>query len=183
MPTPKALRGFLSLALIASVLGFMPGASGAPKLVTLGTDATGDAPPSLDLTYLKVGRSGANLEIRLGIEGIVPELEGADLAGVEWIFKSRNKTYLAEAYSEMGEPGFLLFQVTRSSFKEIATLKGTYDHVDGFARILVPLKKIGASRGTKIAGVGEADVDSHVHALVTTHYSDTMKTTRAYVIP
>jgi hypothetical protein len=183
MRPPRSLRGLLAFALVAIVLGLMPAASSAPKLVTLGTDATGDAPPSLDLTYLQVGKVGTNLEIRIGIDGIVPELEGADPAGIEWVFKSRNKTYLAEAYSEMGEPGFLLFEVTGSSFKEIATLKGTYDHVDGFARILVPLKKIGAARGTKISGAGDADVDSHVHAVATTHYSDTLDTKRAYVIP
>ena len=156
------------------------------KFVRLAEDATLDAPPGLDLSYLDVGRTGKNLEIRIGIEGMFPPGGGyPELPGIEWTFDVKGRTLVAEAVATAGEPLFFLFDITGGGAEQIGTLKGTYDWSAGYTSILVPLKLIGATSGTRISGVGPKgtdDVDSHVHAGATI-YPDYMGSTKDFVVP
>lgn len=164
--------------LVVSLLLVPVSASGAPKLVRLGEDPALDAPPGLDITYLEAGRNGKDLEIRLGMENMLPAIGGYPvLPGVEWLFTTGKRTFLAEAYVDSTAPAFLLFEIKGDTYETIGDIEGTYDPADGYVSMLVPLKTIGAKKGTKISGAGEDDVDSHVHTLVgPTYYSDVMTT-------
>ena len=178
----KILVALLASAVVLS-LG-LPGASAAPKLKTLGEDPANDAPPALDLTYLQAGADEKNLEIRIGVANMLPVIGGYPQApGVEWLFTTGSRTYLAEAYVNNTEGEYLLFEMhDDGSYEEAGTLEGTYDPADGYISILVPLKTIGAKRGTKISGGGENDVDAHIHHAGTT-YTDYITTTKGISVP
>jgi hypothetical protein len=81
-----------------------------------------------------------------------------------------------------------LFQKKGEVFTQLAILKGTYDWEDGFVSLRVPLKKIGAKRGTRISGAGKKgrggtnDADFHVHH-ADTYYADYLSTTKDFVVP
>ena len=172
----KTLICSLAVLLAASA----PSSAGSP-MKTLGEDPAGDGPPALDLTFLQAGVTGSDLEIRIGVDGMLPEIGGYPQApGVEWLFKSGSRTFLAEAYIDNTEPAFLLFELDKDgAYVEKGELPGTYDHADGYISILVPLKTIGAKRGTKISGGGENDVDTHVHHATTTS-TDTLTTSGSF---
>ena len=173
----------LMLAVTAAFAIVLP-ASAAPKMKTLGEDAATDAPPALDLTYLQAGVTGKNLEIRIGIANMLPGIGGyPELPGIEWLFKAGSRTFLAEAYVTDGSGAYLLYEVKDGTYEEMGNIEGTYDQADGYLSILVPLKQIGARRGTKIAGGGENDVDAHVHYGAGTHYTDYITTTKGFVVP
>lgn len=152
---------------------------------TLGTDPAGDGPPALDITYLKAGRAGKNLELHIGIDSMLPEVGGyPQIPGIQWAFVVKKKTYVAEAYVDGRNANFLLFEDLGDSFRQVATIDGTYDAEDGFIRLLVPLKAIKAKKGTKIKGApGGADVDAHLHLGPHTHYADTAATKKPFTIP
>jgi hypothetical protein len=175
----------LALSLVALV--FAAPATAGPKLTTLGTDPAGDGWPALDVTYLKVGRAGANLDIRIGVANMIPPGGGyPSLPGIEWIFDVNGDTYIAEGVATTGDGDFYLFKEKGDSYEQLDAPTGTYDWEDGFIKILVPLEDIGARSGTVISGVGKKgtpDVDAHVHAFATTLYPDEMATTKDYVVP
>ena len=174
-----------AIALIALCLAAAP-VGAEPKLVRLAEDASLDAPPGLDLTYLDVGRTGKDLEIRIGIEGMFPPGGGyPELPGVEWTFEVKGRTLVAEAVATADQPLFFLFDITDGGAEQVGTLEGTYDWTSGYTSILVPLKLIGAKTGTRISGLGPKgtdDVDAHVHA-GTTVYPDYMASTKDFVVP
>ena len=176
----KALIALMTIGLLAAPVG------AETKLVRLAEDASLDAPPGLDLTYLDVGRSGKDLEIRIGIEGMFPPGGGyPELPGIEWIFEVKGRTLVAEAVATADQPLFFLFDITDGGAEQVAMLDGTYDWSAGYTSILVPLKTIGAKTGTRISGLGPKgteDVDAHVHA-GTTVYPDYMATTKDFVVP
>jgi hypothetical protein len=175
----RLIATLVSAAVLAS-----PAASAAPKLKTLGEDAANDAVPALDLTYLQAGVSGKNLEIRIGIANMLPVIHGyPDLPGIEWLFDAGSRTFLAEAYVTDGEGAYLLYELKDGTFEEMGSIDGTYDQADGYLSMLVPLKTIGAKRGTKISGGGENDVDAHIHYLAGTEYTDYITTTKGIVVP
>ena len=177
----KKTIAFLLAAAVAAVLA-LP-ASAAPTVKTLGEDPANDAPPALDLTYLQAGAIGKNLEIRIGIANMLPGIGGYPQApGIEWIFKAGSRSFLAEAYVNNTEGAFLLYEIKGDSYEEMGNIEGTYDAADGYISMLVPLKKIGAKKGTKIAGAGENDVDAHVHHAGTT-YTDYITTTKGITVP
>jgi hypothetical protein len=177
----KKIIALMLAAFVAAVLA-LP-ASAAPAIKTLGEDPANDAPPALDLTYLQAGTSGKNLEIRIGIANMLPGIGGYPQApGIEWSFKSGARTFLAEAYVDNTEGAFLLYEIKGDTFEEMGNIEGTYDQADGYISMLVPLKKIGAKKGTKLAGSGENDVDAHVHHAGTT-YTDYITTTKAITVP
>src|SRR5918999_3045670 len=187
---PKRMRRFLVLllvqVLIAVALGSPAGA--APRRpVVLGTDAAGDSQPGLDLTYLSAAADRKLLEIRIGIAGMTPGIGGYPaLPGIEWIFTVGGRTFIAEAVAGTPDPEFYLFELQKGTFKQLKSPKGTYDPADGYTKILVPLKSIGAKRGSRISGVGKRgteDVDAHVHLGATTHYPDKMATKRDIRVP
>ena len=174
--------GALGLVAIVAAFFALP-ASAAPAVKTLGEDPANDAPPALDLTYLQAGAIGKNLEIRIGIANMLPGIGGYPQApGIEWSFRSGSRTFLAEAYVDNTEGAFLLYEIKGDTFEEMGSISGTYDQADGFISMLVPLKKIGAKKGTKIAGAGENDVDAHVHHAGTT-YTDYITTTKGITVP
>jgi hypothetical protein len=176
---------YLIIAALVAGLGSPAGAGS--RLKTLGTDPQGDGPPALDLTYLKVGRSGGSLEVRIGISGMLPQTGGyPTLPGIEWIFDVGSRTFIAEAVAGTSQPRFYLFEVKEGAYEQLESPKGTYDPDNGYVSILVGLKQIGASSGTKISGTGPKgteDVDAHVHVGPQTHYADAMASTKDYVIP
>jgi hypothetical protein len=150
----------------------------------LGTDPSGDGPPALDITYLQVGKQGKALSVRIGVEGMFPEIGGyPEAPGIEWIFTVRGRTFIAEGVAGTDGPAFYLFEEKDGSYTQLESPTGTYDHADGFIDILIPLKTIGAKRGAVVAGAGDNDVDAHVHAGPQTHYADTMTTTKSFVVP
>ncbi|MDQ3646147.1 MAG: hypothetical protein M3345_04340 [Actinomycetota bacterium] len=185
----------LRVVLIGSLLAMGATAAGpatagkAPKMKVLGTDPSSDGPPALDVTSLAVGRVGDDLEIRIGVAGMLPAIGGyPEIPGIEWIFDVGSKTFLAEAYvSSTGERfRFLLFEVFDDGYKQLDPLEGTYDSADGYISLKVPLEAIGARKGTKISGTGPPgtpDVDAHLHIGTVTLYPDTMATTKDFVVP
>ena len=178
----------LVAAALASALLAAP-VEAAPAFKTLGTDPKLDAAPSFDLTELSVAKMGQDLEIRIGIDGMLPVVGSAVplLPGVQWAFDVKKKTYVAEAYVHPVEgPGYLLFERKGNVYTQIMSLEGTYDFQDGFVSLRVPLKKIGARKGTVISGTGKKgteDVDFHIHAGPHTEYADTLSTTKDFVVP
>lgn len=178
----KALLITAALAVSAIVVAPAPAGADVP-LTVLGTDPALDAAPGGDLTKLAAGVHSGDLHIQFTFANSIP-VAGTygPLAGVEWLFKSEGKTYLAEAYPDYPDFGYILFEIKRDSFEQIATLEGNWDTVTGVLDIFVPLKTIGAKKGTKIAGAGPDDVDVHVHGLVTTLYTDKMTTKKGIVV-
>ena len=176
----------LLIAALSLVSALSPASAGS-GLKRLGTDPAGDGPPALDVTFLDVGAHGGTLEIRIGVDGMLPGLAGyPELPGIEWTFDSAGRTFLAEAAIVGGEPSFYLFELKGDAFTQLDTPEGTYDSADGFISIHVPYKDIGARSGMKISGMGPKgteDVDAHVHAGVTTYYPDYLATTKDFVLP
>jgi hypothetical protein len=183
------MRRFLVIALAAFLaVGLLPspsGAAGGSK--SLGRDASGDAPPALDVTSLSVGANSGTLEIQIGIEGMLPGTGGyPELPGIEWIFDLGGRTFLAEAVATDQEPAFYLFELKGGAYTQLDNPTGTYDHANGYASILIPFEDIGAHSGSRVSGTGKKgteDVDAHVHLGPQTYYADKMATTKDFVIP
>lgn len=179
----RLIRLALALALVTALLG-APSVGAEVKMKRLGEDVALDAPPALDLTYVEVGRNGDDLEIRIGISGMLPGIGGYPaLPGIEWQFKAGKRQFLAEAYVGTTRGTFLLFEYVDDVYERRNTIEGTYDWNDGYISMLVPLKEIDAKAGMKIKGAGENDADSHVHGVVTSEYTDYLTTTKAFKIP
>ena len=177
----------IALALCAAVAASALPVHAKGGLKTLGTDPAGDGLPGLDVTFLQVGRNGADLEIRIGLQ-MLPQLAGfPDLPGIEWVFDANGRTFVAEAVKTANGSDFYLFEIADDgSFEQLAQPEGTYEGSDGYASILVPLKTIGARKGTVIRGTDgleHGDVDAHVHVGTLTHYPDGMETNKGYVVP
>jgi hypothetical protein len=180
-------KTLLSLALCGLLAASVAPAQAAKSgLQTLGTDPSGDGVAGLDVTYLKVGRTGADLEIRIGLE-MLPQLAGyPDLPGIEWTFDANGRTFVAEAVKTTDGSDFYLFELAEDgSFHQLGNPTGTYDAASGYASILVPLADIGARKGTVIKGTDgleNGDVDAHVHVGPVTQYPDGMETDKTYVV-
>lgn len=171
------------LALVVAAVLLAPPAAAESKMKRLGEDPAFDAPPALDITYLDVGRNRKDLEIRIGINGMLPGTGGyPELPGIEWYFTTGKRTFLAEAVASGTSGWFLLFEEKDGAFERMEDVEGTYEWTDGYISVLVPLKQIGARRGTKVRGAAEDDVDSHIHHAGTT-YTDVMTSSGAYRIP
>lgn len=172
-----------ALFVVALLLGgaaVPAGAAGGMK--SLGSDPSGDAPPALDLTSLKAGRSGNNLEIHIGIANMLPVIGGyPQLPGIQWAFDVKARTFIAEAFVAGRKPAFVLFEDKGDSFEQLGTLEGTYS--DGVIKMLVPLELIDARSGMKVTGAGANDVDAHVHLGPQTYVADTLTTTKSLILP
>jgi hypothetical protein len=182
------MRKALVMALAATVALTVVAPSGAAtKMTRLGTDPDGDGYPSLDITYLDVGRNGRNLEIRIGLSNILPEIRSIPEApGVQWAFDVKNRTFVAEG-APGRNPRFFLFELfDDGSYEQIGAPEGTYDAADGYLMLLVPLADIAAKKGTVISGTGPKgteDVDAHIHAVPGNDlYPDKMATTKDFVV-
>lgn len=185
-------KALLTALTIAVVLAAVTPSGAAGKVVRLGSDPAGDGPPALDVTFLDVTRTGDALEIRIGIDKMLPAVGGyPEGPGLEWIFKVGKRVFIAEAVASR-TPKFFLFELKDDAFEQLQSPTGTYAAEDGFARMLVPLELIGAKTGTKITGYHGAlpeidktngtDVDSHIHT-DGTQYLDDFKSTRAFLVP
>lgn len=177
----------VAIALLIALPVAAAGAEPASRLVRLGTDPAGDGAPALDVTFLDVGKTGKNLEVRIGIDKMLPVVGGYPAApGIEWVFQVNGRQFIAEVVAGTPAPEFYLFELKGDTFSQLPSPEGTYDSNDGYASVLVPLKAIGAKSGDKVAGVKgleHGDVDAHIHLLVADHYPDGMETTKGYVIP
>lgn len=181
-------------AVVAVALATAPAGAG-PKMVRLGTDPTGDGPPALDITFLDVGRNKNALEIRIGLDKMLPVLGSyPEGPGLEWIFTTGKRSFLAEAVASR-TPKFFFFELKGHSYEQLQGITGTYDWTDGFVRMLVPLELIGAKKGTVIEGFHKplelinkengTDVDAHVHTQPVggTEYIDDLKTSKSFRVP
>ena len=176
-------KRFLAAVTAAALVALMAPPAGADvELTVLGTDAANDAAPGADLTELAAGVHGSDLHIQFKMTSIPGAGTYGPLAGIEWIFKAGNRTFLAEAFPDGADFGYILFEKNGDAWTQTADLKGNYDTVGGVLDIFVPLKTIGAKKGTKIAGAQKEDVDVHIHAGVTTLYPDVMTTTKGIVV-
>jgi hypothetical protein len=179
-------RGIAVLAVALSGLLVVPTTAGADTpLTVLGTDPALDAAPGSDLTELAAGIHGSDLHIQFKFANSIPGIGTYGRpVGIEWAFKSGGKTYLAEAYPETNPTafGFVLFEIKGGAFEQVAILEGEFDTIGGVLDIFVPLKTIGAKKGSKIVGAGENDVDVHVHAGPATEYTDKMTTTKGVTV-
>ena len=175
---------FVAAAIAVSGVLVVPAPAGADvPLTVLGTDAALDAPPGGDLTQLAAGVHGSDLHIQFTFANSIPAVGTyGPPAGVQWAFKVKGKTFVAEAYPDKGDFGYVLFEIKGDTFTQVATLKGEWDTIGGVLDIFVPLKNIGAGKGTKIAGAGKDDADVHVHGVVTTFYADRLTTTKGIVV-
>lgn len=181
----KKLGVALVALLVASALS--PAAAGT-GMKRLGSDPAGDGPPALDVTFLDVGGHHGILEIRIGVEGMLPGIGGyPELPGIEWIFDVGGRTFLAEAAIVGGEGTYFLFELNKDgTFQQLDSPEGTYDSADGFISIHVPYEDIGAKSGMRVSGTGPKgteDVDAHVHLLATTLYPDYLATNKDFVLP
>lgn len=186
----------IALGLISTLLLVTLGVPSvaAPKLSRLGSDPAGDGPPALDITYLEVGRDADNLEIRIGIDGMLPVFGGyPEGPGIEWIFTAGKRSFIAEVVAGR-TPKFFFFELFGHSYEQLQGMTGSYDPNDGFIRMLVPLDMIGAKKGTPITGYkaplemiqkGKGnDVDAHMHTTPgSTEYFDQLTTTKSYRLP
>jgi hypothetical protein len=179
----KLKRTFLAAVIAAGLIGSAVPAGAAPGLTVLGTDPALDAAPGSDLTQLAAATHGSDLHIQFTFANALPVIGTyGDPTGIQWAFKSRGKTYVAEGYPVGTSFGYTLFEITGGTFKQIADLEGNFDTAAGVMDIYVPLKTIGAKKGSKITGAGENDVDVHVHAGPATHYADQMTTEKGFVV-
>ncbi|HVM35792.1 MAG TPA: hypothetical protein VM784_10650 [Actinomycetota bacterium] len=184
------MRRTFSVLLVLTFVLSSAVASGAPKYKRLGDDPSGDGPPALDVVYLEVARVGKTIDIRLGIDGMLPRAGGyPEAPGIEWVFTTGKRTFIAEAVAGTGPQGrFYLFELMKDgSLMQHQGATGTYDAADGFASVQVPLQTIGARKGTVLRGFmldeTGGDVDAHVHVGPQTHYADSFATTKKFVIP
>ncbi len=183
------MRKLMATVLLAAVtlLPLAPAGAAKSNLKQLGTDPAGDGLPALDITYLQVGRTGANLEIRIGLDKMLPRSGSYPLLpGIEWVFDVKDRTFIAEAVAGTGAPRFYLFEQKGDSYEQLESPTGTFDPADGYTSILVPLKTIGARTGVKISGADgleHGDVDAHVHVGPQTVYPDGMETEKDFVVP
>ena len=175
-----ALAAVLALTVVAP-------SGAATKLTRLGEDPDGDGYPSLDVTYLDVGVNGTNLEIRIGLSNILPAIRSIPEApGIQWMFDVKGRTFVAEG-APGRNPRYFLFEINDDgSATQLESPQGTYEAADGYLMLLVPLKNIGAKKGTVISGTGPKgteDVDAHIHAVPGNDlYPDKMATTKDFVV-
>ena len=182
----KRTRSLLVAALVAACVATAIPSQAEPKLSRLGTDEELDAPPSLDVTYLDVGQSGKALEIRIGLSGIFPELRAPAGAGIEWTFDVNGRTFVAEGHPDYANgPAYTLFESRNGVFTQLRSLKGSWDADAGYLGMFVPLKTIGARKGTVISGhgpKGTEDVDIHQHSGPVSPVVDTLATTKDFKV-
>lgn len=190
------MRVVATTLVVALALSLPTAATGQSRLKRLGEDPAGDGPPALDVTYLDVGKGGLltedgvfqGLEIRIGVSGMLPEIGGyPDLPGIEWVFEVGKRTFVAEGVAGRRVPQFFLFELKDGAVHQLDSPVGTYDSDDGFIRMIVPFKSIGAKKGSVISGADETegggDVDAHVHYPSGTYYADVMTTKKNFVVP
>jgi len=184
MTYSRLLRCMVATVFAATALSTQAVAA-EPKMKQIGIDAAFDAAPAVDLTYLKVGRAGDKLEVRFGLNGMLPVQGSYPQAGIEWAFKSAGRTFVAEGHPDAGTHFFTLFEVQGGALSQIAILEGSFEAEQGYMVLWVPLNEIGASKGTRVVGArldGSSDVDIHQHAGPVSPVVDSMTTSQGYIV-
>ena len=172
------------LVCLAAVVVVGPVAAQEPRMTVLGTDPASDAAPGGDLTEFAVTRAGTALHMRFTFANSIPGTGTyGPPAGIEWIFKVKNRTFLAEGYQQGSGFRFTLFENNGDAWTQLEDMDGSFDTVAGVMDIFVSLKTIGAKPGTHVGGAGDNDVDVHIHAGTETVYPDALTTTKDYVVP
>jgi hypothetical protein len=172
------------LLLVGSLLS-PSAATASGTMKQLGTDPALDAPPGGDLTSLSVASHGTDLHLRFGLANAIPYQGSYPGAGIEWIFDVGPRTFVAEGHPDAGSFNFTLFEVQGDALRQIESLEGGFDWVTGTMDIYVPMKLIGAKRGTRISGAGATgneDVNVHQHAGPASRSIDGMATTKDFVV-
>ena len=182
MTKSRALRVAAVAVLAVSVLTAPP-AGAATQMKQLGIDPALDAPYGADLAALLVASHGGDLHLRIELAGALPVQGSYPGAGIEWSFDVRGRTFVAEGHPEAGgEFLYTLYEVVDETFTQLAQLEGNFDA--GLLDMYIPLREIGARKGTRISGTGTADdVDIHQHAGPVSPLLDTMSTTSDYIVP
>jgi hypothetical protein len=173
------------VALLAATLASGSANAAEPRLKVLGTDPILDGPPAADVTYLAVGKVGDGLEVRVGLKALFPVQNSYPEAGIEWTFSIGGRTFVAEGHPDPGDAHFTLYEVQGGAFNQLAILDGSFEPDAGYMRVWIPLGEIGATRGTRISGVGPSgteDVDIHQHAGPAAPVVDSMATVKDYVV-
>lgn len=178
-----------TLAVLATALSilYLPSAAvAAGGMKQLGTDPALDGPAGADLIGLAVARHGSDLHIQIQLTNALPVQGSYPGAGIEWIFDVRGHTFVAEGHPEPGG-NFLytLFEIVDGSFVQKAILDGSFDASAGTLDMFVPLREIGARKGTRVSGTGSTgteDVQIHQHAGPASPLLDTMATTEDFVV-
>ena len=183
MTKSRALRVTAVAVLAVSVL-MAPQAGAAPTMKQIGIDPALDAPYGADLAALLVSSHGGDLHLRIELAGALPVQGSYPGAGIEWSFDVRGRTFIAEGHPEAGgEFLYTLYEVVDGTFTQLAQLEGNFDS-SGLLDMYVPLREIGARKGTRISGTGTADdVNIHQHAGPVSPLLDTMSTTSDFVVP
>ena len=186
------MRKHLAVLIVLALMGSGAASHAQAKVTTktLGTDPAGDGQPALDVTYLKVGRLRADLYIEIGVDKMLPPDGGVhQIAGIDWAFGIKGRTFIVEAYVDAGAPDFFLFEILHDgSHAQLESPTGTYTWSNGYINMRVPLKSIGAKSGTVIShpqhSESGTDVSAFLHPSgVTTRYIDTMETSKNFVVP
>ena len=188
---PFGMRKSVAVLIALTLLGSAP-APGYAKVATktLGTDRAGDGLPALDVTYLKVGRLGADLYIEIGVDKMLPPDGGVyQIAGIDWAFSVRGRNFIVEAVVDARAPDFFLFEILHDGgHVQLGSPTGEYTWSNGHINMRVPLKTIGAKSGAVVTHADHSESGSDVSAFLhpaglTTQYIDTMKTTKDFVVP
>lgn len=185
MTNKKRPLVFIVGVIAALVLAAVP-ATADPRMTSLGKDPMLDGPPAADLIRLEAGRAGPDLLLRFHVSSMIPVQGSYPGGGIEWVFDVGAKTFVAEGHPEPGEFRFTLYEVQADSFRQIAALDGSVDWAEAHMTIEVPLRLIGAQKGTRISGTGPKgteDVEIHYHAGPASRVLDAMATTRDFVVP
>jgi hypothetical protein len=185
----RSVRRFIVSLTALAMLAPLGAQAAPPEWAHLGEDPAGDSIPTLDLTYLDVVKRGNALEIRFGMNELLPVIGSVppELPGIEWVFESNGTVYVAEAVPG-SPPTFYLFEYDGKTFEQSSvTPSGEFLWDQGYIHMTIPLKAIGAKKGTVLSGsdaLGGTDVDAHIHMPAGgTQYPDQMQTTKSYTIP
>ena len=183
----KSAGLLIALALLSSIAA---PAHAKVSTKTLGTDPAGDGVPALDVTYLKAGRLRAALYVEIGVDKMLPPDGGIHkVAGIDWAFEVNGRTFIVEAFVDVGAPDFYLLEILKDgTHRQLDSPTGSYSWSDGYIHMLVPLKSIGAKSGTMISRAHHSESGSDVSAFLhpvgaTTQYTDTMETTKNFSVP
>ena len=184
------MRKPIAILIAVVVLGSAATSHAKTTTQTLGTDMAGDGLPAVDVTYLKVGRVRANLYIEIGVDKMLPPDGGFhQIAGIDWAFGVKGRSFIVEAFVDAAGADFFLFEILHDGrHVQLGSPTGRYTWTNGYINMRLPLKSIGARSGTRISHAQHSesgsDVSAYLHpAGVTTHYVDTMKTTRDFIVP
>lgn len=177
-------------------------ADGAGDFVTMAEDAAGDAPEGFDLTALKVRRVEKDIEFRFELDGLTEGKTFPQSGTVWWYFNTDDKSadWWVVADIDTPERYYMMWSccyVSGGGWADSWEVEGEYNWKEGYISVFVPVSTFGGP-GTALSHChpdpwfcsgSDPDVLVHSHLgshhaiTVTTIETDSMMTTRPYVIP